>query len=107
MRYIVAFVVFSVLLWLLTAASIKTGRPQIAKRALDVAETRLLKDNWPEYYDGKLGRYVGKQARKNQTWSVAGYLVARMMLDDPSHLGMVALEEDKQLRPVLKRSNSL
>lgn len=106
MRYILDNLVVTVLLWLLSAASIKTGRPQIARRALDIAETRLLKDNWPEYYDGKLGRYVGKQARKCQTWSIAGYLVARMMLDDPSHLGIVALEEDKLLKPLLKRSNS-
>ncbi|KAG4979355.1 hypothetical protein JHK85_033313 [Glycine max] len=96
-----------VLLWLLAAASIKTGRPQIAKRALEIVETRLFKDNWPEYYDGKLGRYIGKQARKCQTWSIAGYLVAKMLLDDPSHLGMVALEEDKHQKPVLRRSNSL
>ncbi|XP_042437336.1 probable alkaline/neutral invertase F [Zingiber officinale] len=95
-----------VLLWLLTAASIKTGRPHIAKRAIDLAETRLPKDSWPEYYDGKLGRYVGKQARKFQTWSVAGYLVAKMMLDDPSLLGIVALEEDRQMRPTLTRSSS-
>ncbi|KAH0981095.1 hypothetical protein GBA52_008272 [Prunus armeniaca] len=95
-----------VLLWLLTAACIKTGRPQIARRAIELAESRLLKDNWPEYYDGKLGRYVGKQARKFQTWSVAGYLVAKMMLEDPSHLGMIALEEDRQMKPVMKRSNS-
>ncbi|RWR85949.1 putative alkaline/neutral invertase B isoform X1 [Cinnamomum micranthum f. kanehirae] len=99
-------VVHAVLLWLLTAACIKTGRPQIARRAIDLAESRLLKDNWPEYYDGKLGRYVGKQARKFQTWSVAGYLVAKMMLEDPSHLGMVSLEEDKQMKPLIKRSNS-
>nr|CAD1836855.1 unnamed protein product [Ananas comosus var. bracteatus] len=72
-----------VLLWLLTAACIKTGRPQIARRAIDLAESRLLKDGWPEYYDGKLGRYIGKQARKFQTWSIAGYLVAKMMLEDP------------------------
>ncbi|XP_028789056.1 probable alkaline/neutral invertase F [Neltuma alba] len=95
-----------VLLWLLTAASIKIGRPHIAKRALETAETKLLNDNWPEYYDGKLGRYVGKQARKCQTWSIAGYLVARMMLDDPSLVGMVSFEEDKHLKPILKRSNS-
>jgi hypothetical protein len=96
----------TVLLWLLTAACIKTGRPQIARRAIELAETRLLKDNWPEYYDGKLGRYIGKQARKSQTWSIAGYLVAKMMLEDPSHLGMIALEEDKQMKPLLRRSNS-
>ncbi|KAL5208462.1 hypothetical protein ABZP36_032897 [Zizania latifolia] len=95
-----------VLLWLLTAACIKTGRPQIARRAIDLAERRLLKDGWPEYYDGKLGRYVGKQARKFQTWSIAGYLVAKMMLEDPSHLGMISLEEDKAMKPVLKRSAS-
>ncbi|KAL8459662.1 hypothetical protein ACS0TY_036957 [Phlomoides rotata] len=95
-----------VLLWLLTAACIKTGRPQIARRAIDLAESRLLKDGWPEYYDGKLGRYIGKQARKYQTWSIAGYLVAKMMLEDPSHLGMISLEEDKQLKPIIRRSSS-
>lgn len=95
-----------VLLWLLTAAAIKTGRPQIARKAIDLTETRLLKDGWPEYYDGKLGRYVGKQARKYQTWSIAGYLVAKMMLEDPSHLLMISLEEDKQMKPLIKRSSS-
>lgn len=95
-----------VLLWLLTAACIKTGRPHIAKRAIELAERRLSKDGWPEYYDGKLGRYIGKQARKFQTWSVAGYLVAKMMLEDPSHLGMISLEEDKKIKPPLTRSHS-
>ncbi|CAL1383959.1 unnamed protein product [Linum trigynum] len=95
-----------VLLWMLTAACIKSGRPQIARRALELAESRLGKDHWPEYYDGRLGRYVGKQARKNQTWSIAGYLVAKMMLEDPSHLGMVSLEEDKLMKPMMKRSTS-
>ncbi|CAL8995552.1 unnamed protein product [Prunus brigantina] len=95
-----------VLLWLLTAACIKTGRPQIARRAIELAESRLSKDSWPEYYDGELGRYMGKQARKFQTWSIAGYLVAKMMLEDPSHLGMISLEEDKQMKPLVKRSAS-
>lgn len=98
--------VAAVLLWLLTAACIKTGRPQIARKAIELAESRLLKDSWPEYYDGKLGRYIGKQARKYQTWSIAGYLVAKMMLEDPSHLGMISLEEDKQMKPLIKRSSS-
>ncbi|KAL5216520.1 hypothetical protein ABZP36_007921 [Zizania latifolia] len=95
-----------VLLWLLTAACIKTGRLKIARRAIELAEARLARDGWPEYYDGKLGRYVGKQARKLQTWSVAGYLVAKMMLEDPSHLGMISLEDDKAIKPVLQRSAS-
>ncbi|KAH9609018.1 hypothetical protein KSS87_020567 [Heliosperma pusillum] len=95
-----------VLLWLLTAACIKSGRPQIARKAIELTESRLLKDGWPEYYDGKTGRFIGKQARKSQTWSIAGYLVAKMMLEDPSHLGMVSIEEDKQMCPRVKRSAS-
>ncbi|XP_074269196.1 putative alkaline/neutral invertase D [Silene latifolia] len=95
-----------VLLWMLTAACIKTGRPQIARKAIDLTEQRLLKDGWPEYYDGKLGRYIGKQARKYQTWSIAGYLVAKMMLEDPSHLTMISHEEDKLMKPLIKRSSS-
>lgn len=62
-----------VLLWLLTAACIKTGGPKISKRAIELVEQRLSKDGWPESYDGKTGRYIGKQARKYQTWSIAGY----------------------------------
>ncbi|KAK6121433.1 hypothetical protein DH2020_044822 [Rehmannia glutinosa] len=31
-----------------------------------------------EYYDGKLGGISGSKLGKNQTWSVAGYLVAKM-----------------------------
>ncbi|KAF6161987.1 hypothetical protein GIB67_020043 [Kingdonia uniflora] len=96
----------AVLLWFLTAACIKTGRPHIARRALELAESRLSKEHWPEYYDGKLGRYIGKQARKFQTWSIAGYLVAKMLLEDPSHVGMISLEEDKQMKPILRRSKS-
>ncbi|KAF5183451.1 Alkaline/neutral invertase CINV2 [Thalictrum thalictroides] len=95
-----------VLLWLLTAACVKTGRPQMARRALDLAESRLLKDSWPEYYDGKYGRFIGKQARRNQTWSIAGYLVSKMLLEDPSHLGIVSFEGDKPMKPIMKRSSS-
>ncbi|KVH98673.1 hypothetical protein Ccrd_023101, partial [Cynara cardunculus var. scolymus] len=89
-----------------TRWSYHNGGSWPARRAIELAESRLLKDGWPEYYDGKLGRYVGKQARKHQTWSIAGYLVAKMMLEDPSHLGMISLEEDRQLKPIIKRSSS-
>ncbi|CAK9155043.1 unnamed protein product [Ilex paraguariensis] len=96
-----------VLLWLLTAACIKTGRPQIAKRAIEVVEQRLPKDGWPEYYDGKTGCYIGKQARKYQTWTIAGYLVAKLMIENPSNLVMISLEEDKKIaKPRLTRSTS-
>ncbi|KAH6834206.1 cytosolic invertase 2 [Perilla frutescens var. hirtella] len=96
-----------VLLWLLTAASIKTGRPQIAKRAIELVEQRLSKDGWPEYYDGITGRYIGKQARKYQTWSIAGYLVSKLMIENPSNLLIISLEEDKKIaKPRLTRSAS-
>lgn len=106
LRMVVCFVA---LLWLLTAACIKTGRPQIAKRAIDLVEQRLSKDGWPEYYDGKTGRYIGKQARKYQTWSISGYLVAKMLIENPSNLRLllISLEEDKKIaKPRLKRSTS-
>ena len=97
----------TVLIWLLTAACIKTGRPHIARRAIELLESRLSKDHWPEYYDLKTGKFIGKQARLYQTWSIAGYLVAKMMLEDPSHLGMIALEDDKKTKSAsLPRSAS-
>ncbi|GMN48668.1 hypothetical protein TIFTF001_017844 [Ficus carica] len=86
-----------VLLWLLTAACFKSGRPHFARRAIELAETRLLKDQWPEFYDGRLGRFIWKQAQKFQTWSIAGYLVAKMLLENPSHLSSLSLEEDKAI----------
>lgn len=95
------------LLWLLTAACIKTGRPQTAKRAIELVEKRLSKDGWPEYYDGKSGRYIGKQARKYQTWSISGYLIAKMMIENPANISMISLEEDKKIaKPRLSRSSS-
>ncbi|KAM1068918.1 hypothetical protein ACFX13_000943 [Malus domestica] len=95
------------LLWLLTAACIKTGRPQMAKKAIELVEQRLSKDGWPEYYDGKTGRYIGKQARKYQTWSISGYLVAKLMIENPANLALISLEEDKKIaKPRLTRSAS-
>ncbi|KAL0409760.1 UNVERIFIED_CONTAM: Argininosuccinate lyase, chloroplastic [Sesamum radiatum] len=49
-------ILFAVILWLLTAASIKTGRPQIAKRKMELVEQHPAKDGWHEYYDGITGR---------------------------------------------------
>jgi hypothetical protein len=73
------------------------SQPQVAHCAIEQVEQRLSKDRWPEYYDGKLGCYIGKEAQKFQTWSIASYLVAKMMLEDFSHFGMIGLEEDKKV----------
>ncbi|CAA6654448.1 unnamed protein product [Spirodela intermedia] len=96
-----------VLLWLLTAASVKTGRPRMVKIALELAERRMGKDEWPEYYDGRDGCYIGKQSRKMQTWSMSGYVVARMIAEDPSLLGLISLDEGKDMNPTLSRATSL
>ncbi|KAJ9542338.1 hypothetical protein OSB04_028844 [Centaurea solstitialis] len=69
-----------------------------------VSGNPIVEDRSPKYYDVKLRQFIGKQARKNQTWSIAGYLMAKMMLEDPSHLGMIALEEEEQMKPQMKRS---
>jgi hypothetical protein len=83
-----------VLLWFLAAAAQKTGRPQISRIALEIAEKRLAEDEWPEYYDGKNGRLVGKQARKYQTWTIAGFLLAKELMEHPQHLELFSFDED-------------
>ncbi|KAH7420759.1 hypothetical protein KP509_13G021100 [Ceratopteris richardii] len=85
------------LLWQLTVACIKMKRPQIAQRAIEVAEKRISKDRWPEYYDLKTGKFIGKQAHLYQTWSIAGYLVAKQLLRKPEAAHMLTCEEDTSL----------
>ncbi|BBG92846.1 cytosolic invertase 2 [Prunus dulcis] len=85
------------LLWLLTAACIKMGRPQTAKRAIEQVEQRLSKEGWPEYYEGKAERYIEKQVKKYQTWSISGYLIAKLMIKNPANLSLITLEEDKKI----------
>ncbi len=85
------------LLWLLAAAGQKTDRADLAERALDIALKRLYKDKWPEYYDGKYGRLIGKEARKFQTWTIAGVLVAHQLLNNPQHLELVSFDEESAM----------
>nr|XP_023924465.1 neutral/alkaline invertase 3, chloroplastic-like [Quercus suber] len=85
------------LLWQLTVACIKMDRPEIAAKAIEVAEKRISQDKWPEYYDTKRGRFIGKQSRLFQTWSIAGYLVAKLLLADPSKAKILITEEDSEL----------
>lgn len=78
-----------VLLWMLAAASKKMERGELAHHAIAVAERRLLEDQWPEYYDGPDGRLIGKEARRYQTWTIAGYLLAKELIADPTHLKLL------------------
>ncbi|MCL6434937.1 MAG: glycoside hydrolase 100 family protein [Leptolyngbyaceae cyanobacterium HOT.MB2.61] len=86
-----------VLLWALAAAAQKTGRPELGWRALEIAERRLSVDEWPEYYDGRNGRLVGKASRKYQTWTIAGYLLAREIMNNPQHLDLFSFNEDPEM----------
>ncbi|MDB9373796.1 glycoside hydrolase 100 family protein [Nodularia sphaerocarpa] len=82
-----------VLLWSLIAAAQKTGRTDIGKRALEIAEARISQDNWPEYYDGTGGLLIGKQARRYQTWTISGFLLAKELMRNPAHLGLISFAQ--------------
>ncbi|XP_010938195.1 neutral/alkaline invertase 1, mitochondrial [Elaeis guineensis] len=85
------------LLWQFTLACIKMGRPDLAQRAVAVAEKRLSNDKWPEYYDTRAGRFIGKQSRLYQTWTIAGFLVSKLLLAYPEIATILTCEEDLEL----------
>ncbi len=85
-----------VLLWLFAAVAQKTGRVELAQRAIDIAEKRLMHDKFPEYYDGKNGRLIGKEARSYQTWTIAGLLAAKQLLANPEYVKLISFDEGIQ-----------
>ncbi|XHR82126.1 MAG: glycoside hydrolase 100 family protein [Gloeotrichia echinulata GP01] len=82
-----------VLLWFLAAAAQKTGRNTICNLAIEIAEIRLSQDKWPEYYDGTRGLLIGKQARRYQTWSITGFLLAKELMRNSAHLALINFDE--------------
>ncbi|KAH6795234.1 Plant neutral invertase family protein [Perilla frutescens var. hirtella] len=85
------------LMWQFTLACIKMGRPELARKAVGLAEQRLPSDEWPEYYDTRYGRLTGKQARLQQTWTIAGYLMSKMLLRKPEVASMLWWNEDYEV----------
>ncbi|KAL5215799.1 hypothetical protein ABZP36_007200 [Zizania latifolia] len=85
------------LLWQLTVACIKMNRPEIAAKAVEVAERRIANDKWPEYYDTKRARFIGKQSRLFQTWTIAGFLVAKQLLENPDKSRTLWNNEDEEI----------
>ncbi|KAJ8447101.1 hypothetical protein Cgig2_022830 [Carnegiea gigantea] len=85
------------LLWQFTLACLKMGRSDLAEKAIEMAEKRLPADRWPEYYDTHHGRFVGKQSRLYQTWTIAGYLTSKMLLENPSLASLLYWDEDYEL----------
>lgn len=64
-----------------TAAAVRAGRDDLARRAMKIAMERLPVDGWPEYYDGRSGRLVGRRASYNQVWSASGLIGAYKALE--------------------------
>ena len=73
------------------------GRPDLARRAVESVEKRLSDDKWPEYYDTKNGRFIGKQSRLYQTWTIAGFLSSKMLLECPEMASILICNEDLEL----------
>lgn len=85
-----------VLLWALTGAALKYGRVDLASRAHDFAERRLVKDQWPEYYDGRNGRLIGRRANFNQTWSATALILSHKFIEDPLALKRIGWLFDRE-----------
>ncbi|HKJ88714.1 MAG TPA: glycoside hydrolase 100 family protein [Gammaproteobacteria bacterium] len=77
-----------VLLWAFVAAALVAQRRDLAEKAFEAARTRLFNDAWPEYYDGRIGRYLGRDAHLRQIWTAGSFLFAHRLLEDPSLLAM-------------------
>ncbi|XP_061371926.1 alkaline/neutral invertase A, mitochondrial [Gastrolobium bilobum] len=85
------------LLWQFTLACIKMGRNELAQKAVALAEKRLPVDSWPEYYDTRTGRFIGKQARRYQTWTLAGFLASKILLKNPEKASLLCWDEDFEI----------
>lgn len=77
-----------VLLWPFIAACIKAGRSDLAARAQRIAEEKLMGDDWPEYYDGRTGKLLGRRANHKQVWSAAALVIGSELLAQPGRLGL-------------------
>ncbi|KAG8479313.1 hypothetical protein CXB51_029702 [Gossypium anomalum] len=73
------------------------GRLELAQKAVSLAEKRLSIDRWPEYYDTRRGKFIGKQSRLYQTWTIAGFLTSKMMVENPQMASLLYWEEDYEL----------
>jgi len=77
---------------MLVAAAQKTGRIELAHKALDIVEGRLSEDQWPEYYDGKNGRLMEKRSKEIPNLDYCWVLVAQELIANPAHLGLISFE---------------
>lgn len=73
-------------------AAVKADRLDLAKKAFEIADRRLADDHWPEYYDGRRGRLIGRRANYYQVWSAAAHLLTHEILNEPGIVDMFAPE---------------
>ena len=73
------------------------GKLDLARKAVAMVEKRLMSDRWPEYYDTRTGKFIGKQSRLYQTWTIAGFLTSKMLLDNPEMASLLFWDEDYEL----------
>lgn len=85
------------LICFLAAAGAVGERQFLTKDGLNATAQRLLKDDWPEYYDGKDGSKVGKEARKLQVWTIAGYLAASALLENPEKAALISFDTEPEI----------
>jgi len=65
-------------------------RPDLAERAFEQATRKLAQEQWPEYYDGRQGRLVGRRANRKQLWTISSWLVSYRLLQDPGLATLLA-----------------
>lgn len=78
--------------WMLAAVSEKSGGDLLGMNEMENVLERLRGNDWPEYYDGKDGALVGKEARLKQLWTLAGALAARQILENPDTLSLFCFD---------------
>jgi len=85
------------LLWPFVAAALRAGRRDLAERAFRQLASRAAADQWPEYYDGRNGRLVGRFANLRQVWTAAALVVSHRLLHHPDLCDWLAV--DSTTRP--------
>ncbi|MFV1982500.1 MAG: glycoside hydrolase 100 family protein, partial [Thiohalomonadales bacterium] len=77
------------LLWTFVAAALKSGRGDLAERACKTANDKLCHDNWPEYYDSRSGRLIGRKSNTNQVWTATSLILSNKLINNPNLLDML------------------
>lgn len=77
------------LLWTFVAAALKSGRGDLAERAYKTASDKLHRENWPEYYDSRSGRLIGRKSNTNQVWSATSLILSNKLINNPDLLNML------------------